>query len=402
MFVIFVNESHCYCAVLDFSRRVVSWVCFFEINQFDMKNFLQWLLVLSVFTFSSCGLFKKNEEAPQKPQLKVLRLQPKTSTFDVSYPATLRGIQDIAIIPQISGTLQKIMVKEGQRVSRGQLLFVIDQVPYLAKVQAATASLEVAQAVVAKSQMAHDSRKTLMERGVISKYQYDQAANDLMAAKAQETEARATLLAARNDLSYTEIKSPVDGVVGTLPYKVGTLVGPTITSPLTIVSDNSIIYAQFSITEWEYLKVLDLYGSKETLLNTLPDVELAFAENIDFKTKGRIETISGVIDPLTGCFSVRAAFRNEKRILSSGGSANVVLNIDVDSTYVVPRTAVKDIQDKSFVYKVVDGKIVSQQVDIRRLNGGKDYAIFEGIQPNDLVAESSNKLFDGMEVEPVE
>ncbi|MBQ0081077.1 MAG: efflux RND transporter periplasmic adaptor subunit, partial [Alistipes sp.] len=351
---------------------------------------------------SSCGLFKKDDVAPEKPQLKVLRLQPQTATFDISFPATLKGIQDIAILPQVSGTLQQIKVTEGQRVSRGELLFVIDQIPYIAKVNAASASLEVAQAVVAKCQLAHDSRKTLMERGVISKYQFDQAVNDLLAAKAEEAEAKAALMAAKNDLSYTEIKSPVDGFVGTLPYKVGTLVGPSLSSPLTIVSDNSTIYAQFSITEWQYLESLKLYGSKESMLKELPDAELEFLGNIDFRTKGRVETISGVIDPMTGCFSVRAAFKNEKRILSSGGSANVVLKIDVDSTYIVPRAAVRDIQDKRFVYKVVDGKIVSQQVEVSRLNDGKDYAIFEGLEPNDLVAQSANKLYDGLEVEPVE
>ena len=332
-------------------------------------------------------------------EYQTLKIDTVDRELQTNYSATIRGRQDIDIYPQVSGTLTKLCVVEGQTVKRGQLLFVIDQIPYLAALRTAEANVEAANAAVATSQLTYDSKKKLFNEKVISDFDLTTAYNNLLTAKAQLAQADAQQVNAANNLSYTEVKSPADGMVGTLPYRVGTLVSSSMPQPLTTVSDNSVMYVYFSMTENQLLDLTRRYGSKNKALEQMPSVQLQLNDKSLYAEEGRIETISGVIDPTTGTVSLRAVFPNKDGLLTSGGSGNVVIRNKREGCIVIPQSATYEVQDKVYVYKVVDGKTQSAQVTVTRVNGGEEYIVENGLKPGDvIVTEGVGLLRDGVEI----
>lgn len=341
-------------------------------------------------------------EAPvrQEAVYKVLEVQPADRTLISMYSATIRGQQDIDIFPQVGGFLTKLCVEEGQRVKQGQTLFIIDQVGYQAAVQTAQANVAAAEAALATAQLTYDSKQELRRQNVVSEFDLSTAKNALLSAQAQLAQMKAQEVNARNNLSYTVVKSPADGVVGTLPYRVGTLVSSAMPEPLTTVSDNSVMYVYFSMTENQLLELLRQYGSKEEALKNMPEIGLQLNDKSVYAEKGKIESISGVINRSTGTVSLRAVFPNTSGLLHSGGTGNVIIPSVRLGCMVIPQTAAFDIQDKVFVYKVVDGKAVSVPVDVTRVNGGKEYVVNEGLNRGDvIVAEGVGLLREGTPIQ---
>ena len=307
----------------------------------------------------------------------------------INYSATIRGRQDIAIYPQVSGTIFELCVNEGQTVSKGQPLFIIDQVPYKAALQTAEANVAAAKAGVATAQLTYDSKKELYAKNVVSQY-------TLLTAKAQLAQAEAQRVNAANNLSYTVVKAPANGVVGTLPYRVGALVSASIPQPLTTVSDNSDVYVYFSMTENQLLNLTRQYGSIANTLKNMPDVRLVLNDGSVYDRTGRIESISGVIDTSTGSVQLRAVFPNADGLLHSGGAGSVIVpNIHKDCV-VVPQVATFELQNKVYVYKVEDGKATSSMIDVEKINNGREYIVKSGLTPGDvIVAEGVGLLREG-------
>nr|WP_306448828.1 efflux RND transporter periplasmic adaptor subunit [Odoribacter splanchnicus] len=313
-----------------------------------------------------------------------------------SYSATIEGCQDVEIYPQVSGTISGLKVKEGERVTKGQSLFIIDQVPYQAALRTATANVHVAEAQVETARLDYDSKRILFDEKVISGYDLSVAKNALAIAKANLEQARAQEINAKNNLSYTEVHSPADGVVGTLPFRAGALVGPSISKPLTTVSDTRQMYVYFSMSENQIRNLIRQYGSPDETIRQMPEIELQLNDGSIYESKGRIETISGIINPQTGTASVRCVFPNEKRLLFSGGVGNVVLPHKERSVIVIPQGTTYEIQDKIYVYKVVDGMAKSTEISVDKLNNGKTYIVRSGLQEGDvLVSEGVAMLKDG-------
>ena len=314
----------------------------------------------------------------------------------INYSATIRGRQDIAIYPQVSGTIFELCVNEGQTVSKGQPLFIIDQVPYKAALQTAEANVAAAKAGVATAQLTYDSKKELYAKNVVSQYDLLTAENTLLTAKAQLAQAEAQRVNAANNLSYTVVKAPANGVVGTLPYRVGALVSASIPQPLTTVSDNSDVYVYFSMTENQLLNLTRQYGSIANTLKNMPDVRLVLNDGSVYDRTGRIESISGVIDTSTGSVQLRAVFPNADGLLHSGGAGSVIMpNIHKDCV-VVPQVATFELQNKVYVYKVEDGKATSSMIDVEKINNGREYIVKSGLTPGDvIVAEGVGLLREG-------
>lgn len=362
-----------------------------------MKNQVKrvWQMGTLVWCFTMTGC----KEAPQtqtEAEYAVMTVTPSDRLLSSAYSATIRGRQDIDIYPQVSGTLTKVCITEGQRVKGGQTLFVIDQVPYEAALQTAVANVEAAKASLATAQLTYDSKQELYKENVVSSFDLSTAKNSLLAAKAQVAQANAQEVIARNNLSYTLVKSSSDGVVGTLPYRVGALVSANLAEPLTTVSDNSDMYVYFSMTENQLLGMIRQYGSKEEALKQTPAINLQLNDKSVYQQKGQIESISGVIDRSTGTVSLRAIFPNKEGLLHSGGAGNVILPVQKTGALVIPQTATFDLQDKVFVYKVVDGKAQSEPVQITRVNGGKEYIVDDGLAVGDvIVAEGVGLLREG-------
>lgn len=319
--------------------------------------------------------------------------------LSTSYSAAIRGRQDIDILPQVSGTIERLCVSEGEKVRRGQILFVIDQVPYKAALTTALANVEAAKAGLATAELNYKSNKELYAQKVVSEFTLKTAENNYLTAKAQLSQAQAQEVSARNNLSYTEVKSPSDGVVGMLPFRVGALVGPSMTQPLTTVSDNSDMYVYFSMTENQLLAYTRQYGSMDEALKNMPEVELQLNDGSMYSIKGKIESISGVIDRQTGTVGVRAVFPNESRLLHSGASGKVLVPSTYKDCITIPQGATVQMQDKTLVYKVVDGKAVSALITVAPISDGREYIVLDGLKPGEeIVAEGAGLLREGTQV----
>ncbi len=352
--------------------------------------------MICCFLLFSCG---PSQQA--QPDAAYASMTVKTSDIHVSetYPASIEGRQDIAIFPQVSGTISKVCVTEGQRVKKGQSLFIIDQVPFKAALQMAQANVKAAQAGVATAQLVYDSRVKLHEEQVISEYDLLTSKNQLLTAKAGLVQAEAQLVTAKNNMTYTQVLSPVDGVVGTIPFRAGALVSPALPMPLTTVSDNSQMYVYYSISEIQFLELTAQHGSMEEVLNSLPSVKLELANGKTYAQEGKIETISGVIDQTTGSVSVRAVFPNEGGILHSGASGRIILDRQLKDVMVIPCAATFELQDLIFAYKYENGKTQSTRLRVKLTDDGKNYIVSEGLKTGDvIITEGVGLIRDGQEI----
>ena len=339
-------------------------------------------MMICCFFFVSC-----EQEAQSVQDVAYASMKIGASDVNLSeiYPASIEGRQDIAIFPQVSGTISNVCVKEGQRVKKGQSLFVIDQVPFLAALQMANANVEAAKAGVATAKLNYDSAKELFAKKVISEHQLKTTENGYLTAKAGLAQAEAQLVTAKNNVTYTQVLSPADGVVGTIPYRVGALVSPAIPQPLTTVSDNSQMYVYYSLSEIQLLDLTAEHGSMDEALAQLPPVKLELANGKIYPSEGKVETISGVIDPTTGSVSVRAVFPNEGGILHSGASGRIVLDRKHTGVVLIPCSATFELQDLVFAYKYVDGKAVATRLSVQLSDDGKNYLVRSGLKTGDII-----------------
>ena len=363
------------------------------------QKLIQAVLFGSCMAFAvSCG---QAPTARGEAEYSVMTISTSDVTIPSTHSATIRGRQDIAIYPQVSGTISKVCVKEGEVVRQGQLLFIIDQVPYKAALQTAKANVAAAEASVATAQLTYDSKKELFAKNVVSQFDLQTSQNNLLTAKSQLAQAEAQLVNAANNLSYTEVKSPSNGVVGVLPYRVGALVSASIPQPLTTVSDNSEMYVYFSMTENQLLALTRQYGSIAETLKSMPGVQLQLSDGSTYDQTGRVESISGVIDTSTGSVSLRAAFPNPNGLLHSGGAGNIILPSIYKDCIAVPQAATFELQNKVYVYKVVDGKASSAMIDVEKISNGREYIARAGLVPGDvIVAEGVGLLREGTPIVP--
>lgn len=362
------------------------------------QTFVQAALVACCMAVVSCG------QAPTQQRAAEYSVQTITTTdrtIPTNYSATIRGRQDIAIYPQVSGTISQVCITEGQRVTKGQTLFIIDQVPYKAALRTTEANVEAAKAAVATAQLTYDSKKELFSRNVVSQYDLSTAENSLLTAKAQLAQADAALVNAANNLSYTVVKAPSNGVVGTLPYRVGALVSASIPQPLTTVSDNSTMYVYFSMTAKQQLNLTRRYGSIAETLKNMPDVQLQLNDGTVYDQTGRVESISGVVDTSTGSVQLRAVFPNENGLLLSGSTGNIIMPNLYKDCIVVPQTATFEIQDKVYVYKLVDGKATSSMIEVEKISNGREYIVTAGLTPGEvIITEGVGLMREGTPVVP--
>lgn len=357
------------------------------------------LVLLTLIALSMVACKQQATTKPTTGDYKTLTITTTSRTTHSSYSASLRGKQDVDIYPQITGLITKVCITEGATVKKGQVLFVIDQTSYKASVATALANVESAEASVATAQMTANSKAELYSDGIVSYFELNSARNTLRKEKATLAQARAELANARNDLSYTEVRSPVDGTAGMISYRIGALVGPSIATPLVTVSDNNDMYAYFSLTEKQMLQLTQQNGSANNAMKDMTRLGLVLNDGSTYSEKGKVDAISGIIDAKTGTVSVRAVFPNPKHVLRSGGTANVLMPYVKNDCIVVPQEATFELQDKTFVYKIVNGKTKSTPITVFPINNGKEYIVESGLKKGDvIIAEGAGLLHDGIEV----
>ena len=320
-----------------------------------------------------------------------------TSSADMqtTYPAAIKGVQDVQISPKVTGFITQINVKEGQTVGAGQVLFVIDNVTYQATVRQAQAGLNTAQASLNTAKLNFENSKKLHENGVIGDFELQSATNQYEQAKAAMSQSEASLASAKEMLSFCYVKSPAAGVVGTLPYKVGALVNTN--TVLTTVSNNSSMEAYFSVTEKEAMVI------SQTGLDKIPAVKLQLADGSIYGLEGHVTKMSGVIDAATGSVQLIAAFQNPEKQLKSGATGTIIIPRQNTDAIIIPMGCVSEVQNKKFVYLLGEGnKVKYTEIKVDPQNDGNNYIVTEGLKTGDkYVTNGITKLNDGMEIVPI-
>lgn len=359
-------------------------------------------LVMGGALLTACGDKNRDAVQQQAPEYAVMTVEESDVTLETAYPATLHGQNDVEIRPQISGFLTKVHVTEGQHVSAGQVLFTIDQVQLEAAVDAARAQIQVAQANVNTASTNANNNKMLYDKNIISASAYQTSVDALNSAKAQLSSAQANLVNAQKNLSYSVVKAPAAGVVGSIDYKEGSLVSPS--TLLTVLSNNGGMEAYFSMNEKQILGLTDGGRRKLTAaIDSLPAVSLRLADGSIYPEKGKIVSISGVIDTSTGSATVKARFPNPDGMLRSGNTGQVLIPNVSSNTIQIPQKATFEIQDMKFVYVLGDSsKIHTTPVTIKALDDGKNYIVTGGLKAGDVIVTEGVgvSLKDGMAITP--
>lgn len=369
------------------------------------------LSILSITTalvvaggLGSCGNKQAAPRGQMAPEIAVLTIQPGDAEVSLDYPATIKGKTDIAIRPQVTGFITKVHVDEGQHVHKGQVLFTIDQVQFQAAVDQALASVNSAKTAVSTAEITERNKRMLLDKNIISEYEWQLADNQLAQAKASLAQANAALVNARKNLAYTTVVSPSEGVVGTIPNREGSLASPSSVEPLTTVSDNSEVYAYFSLTEKDLLSLTE--GGNTTIterVKSMPEVDLILADGMTYPYKGKVATVSGVIDNTTGAASVRALFKNPSGMLRSGNTGTIAIPRVHENAIIIPQKATFEVQDLRYVFTVNDSNVVkTTPVKVAPGDDGKRYIITSGLKPGDrIVTEGVGTIVrDGMTITP--
>lgn len=355
------------------------------------------VILLAGLTWCAC---KQQTVTQENTTYKTMTVKQEDQTLLSEYTATLSGQQEVEIRPQVSGLITHIRISEGEKVQKGQVLFIIDQIPYRAALAEAEANVKSAEAKLATARLNMESTQILREKNVVQDYDLNMARNELASAEATLSQAQAQEVNARNNLSYTEVKSPVDGVTGMIAYRVGALVNSNITRPLVTVSDNSRIYAYFSQTESQIIDLIEQYGSPDEFIRQSPKVELRISNGKIYAEKGHITAISGLVSAGTGAVTLRADFPNPQYLLRSGGNGIVIIPSVKKNCIVIPQSATYELQDKIFTYKVVNGKAQSIPITVFPLNNGTEYIVEKGLQPGDrIITEGAGLIKEGSKVE---
>ena len=352
------------------------------------------MFAAATLLLASCGggggrpTFGDNEYPVQAVGTSSMQMQ-------TTYPATIKGVQDVQICPKVQGFITQINVKEGQTVGAGQVLFVLDNATYQAQVRQAQASVNTAQAQCNTSKLSYENSQKLFESGVIGDFELQSSANSYEQAKASLSAAQATLANAKEMLSFCYVKSPASGVVGTLPYKIGTLVNTS--TVMTTVSNNSSMEVYFSLTE------KDAMSMTQASLGEMPSVQLRLADGTIYNHEGKVTKMSGVIDAATGSVQIIALFPNAEKQLKSGGSGAIVIPRSNSSAIVIPQSCVSEVQDKKFIYLLGEGnKVKYSEIKVDPQNDGNTYIVTEGLKVGDkYVTNGITKLNDGMEIVPI-
>lgn len=349
------------------------------------------------FMLCCCGQ-SQQENSPQAIYETSI-VKPESRTLESFYPTTIQGRQDVDVFAQITGKIVKVCVTEGQTVKKGQTLFMIDPVPFRTAYNTAKANVNEARARLATAQMNYHANKQLYNKQIIGSVEYRTTQNALAQAQAVLEQRLAELQNAGNNLTYTKVVSPSDGVVGTLPYHAGSLVSASMQQPLTRVSDNQEVWAFFTMNETQFLSLMEQYGSKEKALAAMPDVTLQLSNGKKYSVPGRITNISGLIDQTTGSVTLKAVFRNSKGMLYSGFTGNVCIPSVNKRSIVVPQSATYEMQDKRFIYKVVGGKAIATPIIVLPISNGKEFIVTSGLKPGDMIVSGGiANIKDGMEI----
>lgn len=337
--------------------------------------------------------------------LPVVSVKDMPVTTYQEFTASIEGTKNVEIRPLVDGYLESIYVDEGSFVKKGQLLFKINDAPFLEQLNNAKANLLAAKANLIKAEIEVNRLTPLVQNNIVSEVQLKSAQSAQEAAKANVALAEAMVNTAQIDLGYTHIAAPVDGYIGKIPYKIGSVVGNNDIQILTVLSDVKEVYAYFSMSETDFMQFTERSAGRTTAekIKHLPQVELVLADNSIYPLKGKVETVIGQFDRTMGTISFRATFPNTNGLLRSGNTGKVRIPHQFTSVIVIPQVATFELQDKVFVFTLADSnKVAGQPIDII---GKRNiyYLVEKGVKPGEkIVYAGLNRLRDGAVIKPQE
>ena len=366
----------------------------------NQKKTLIWAVMIgtAVFGLTACGI-----DMPKETQSSFETMTVKKSDIELPYKfsARMKGQNDVTVMPQVSGQLMKICVAEGQQVKKGQTLFVIDSRNAQLELEAAQANLQAAQAAENSAKLEYESNKNLFEKKIVSSYMLNNSENSYKQAQASVAQARAAVNRAKVNLGFCTITASVSGVIGEIPVRAGDQVSPG--SQLTILSGNTTMDAEFSVPEAIIEESVQSGATKEDkakYIAALPDVTFVMKNGTEYPHKGRVTSLTGVVDAATGSLGCKASFPNPEGHLFSGIQGTLILPLSEQNVIVIPQNAVVRLQDKSLVYKVkADSTATAVDVTIADTGNGKDFIITSGLNVGDkIVTTGANNVTEGMKV----
>lgn len=360
-------------------------------------------LLASFLLLPACGK-KQDEQKQMTPALPVMKVQLSPASVSSEYSVRLEGLADAEIRPQVDGMLQAILVKEGDKVNKGQPLFRIDDSVYREQYNTALAAQRAAEAQAAVARVNAEKLVPLVENKVVAPVQLTTARAQEAAVRAQASQAAASARSAAIDLGYTTIKAPVAGYIGRIPFRQGNLLTRNQAQALTTLSDIGRMYAVFSLSEAGFATFKRVYPG-ETLqqkIDAVPPVKLTLSDGTVYNHGGKLESISGGFDASTGSIGLRVAFPNPEGFLRSGNSGKVSLSSSYDKVILVPQSATVELQDKVLVTLLTAGNKVMKQVITVAGRSGQNYIVSDGLKPGDVIVTAGiEKLQDGMVIKPM-
>ncbi len=361
-----------------------------------LKRTLVTGIVISMLT--ACGLDMPKET---KTSFETMTIEKTNIEVPIKFSARMKGQTDVTVTPQVSGQLTQICVKEGQQVAKGQTLFVIDQRNAQLELEAAEANLAAALAAENSAKLEYESNKNLFEKKIVSRYMLDNSENSYKQAQASVAQARSTVNRSKVNLGFCTITASVAGVIGEIPVRTGDQVSPT--TQLTLLSGNSYMNAEFALSESIIEEVVQSdvsVSDRKKYMDNLPDVTFVMKNGTEYHHKGRITSLTGVVNAATGSLSCKATFPNPDGYLYSGIQGTLVLPWAAKDVIIVPQTAVVRLQDQVLVYKVKDDNTATAvTVTIQDVGNGKDFAIMSGLNVGDrIVTVGANNVSEGQQV----
>lgn len=367
-----------------------------------MKTSGSGMLALAMLVLTSCGTKQAPTASNGPSEYPVLKLKAEHLTTHITFPATIQGVQEIEIRPKIEGYIDKIYVAEGASVKKGQLLFHIFSPSYKDDVETAEATVKSAQADLATAKLNYAKVQPLVESDIVSKYESESVKLTVDAQEASLTQAKASLATARTNLSYTDVRSPYDGVIGSIPYRVGALVSSSSTDALTTLAENNEMYAYFAMNEKDLMELARKLEGKtmQEKLTKIESARLILTDGSTYDVPGKLEMASSIVDSETGSVKMKAIFPNNEGLLWSGASATVSLQKSFDGALVIPQSATADLLNKVVVYTVdTNNKVKAKNIEVTPTDDGKSYIVLSGLSENDqVILEGFTGLADGTEI----
>ena len=363
-------------------------------KKFSASALLAAAILMTALLACSCG---NNEQKQKHTSFETLTLVRKSVTLPTHYSAIVQGKNDVSIYPQTSGQLMTVCVAPGQKVKKGDKLFIIDNRKAGQILTAARADLAAAEAQCSSALLEYESNKNLYEKKIVSEYMLNTSRNDYNRALAAVEQAKAAVANAKLNLEFCTITSPVNGVVGDIVNNPGDQVSEM--TLLTVISGNTEMKASFSIAETLLKELVEESGSLESLVANLPEASLILKDGTEYPHKGKVQNISGVVDKATGSLTLEAFFPNPDGFLFSGIQGNVRIVSSYEDILIAPVSSLVRVQDKAFVYKVKDNCAESAIVEFAEVGNGKDVALLGGVSAGDvIVAKGAVNVYDGQQV----